>query len=81
MIQDYDVFEQFPDDSVCWRARVLGDERAKLKLEELVTRSTHRFFAINLNTRKTIWPNPRNSQGHSNLFEEEQLTCPSGNNY
>jgi hypothetical protein len=79
MNQDFDLFELFPDNSVCWRGRVSGVDLAKGKLEELATGSNHRFFAINLKTRKTVCLNPQNSQVRSDFFEEEQLARSMGN--
>jgi hypothetical protein len=79
MNQDFDVFELFPDNSVCWRGRVSGAELARVKLEELVTGSKHRFFAINLKTRKTVQLNPGNSQIRSDFFVKEQRSRSMGN--
>lgn len=54
MNREYDLFEQFPDNSVYWRARVCGAENARMKLRDLVKGAKHCFFAINLQTRETI---------------------------
>jgi hypothetical protein len=78
MNQDFDVFELFPDNSVCWRGRVSGAELARVRLEELMTGSKHRFFAINLKTRKTVQLNAENDQIHAELFVPEQLTRSIG---
>jgi hypothetical protein len=79
MNQDFDVFELFPDNSVCWRGRVSGPEVARAKLEELVTGSKHRFFAINLKTRKTVQLNAENDEIRADFFVDEQLSRSMSN--
>jgi hypothetical protein len=47
--RDYDVFEEFPDGSTVWRARVFGMGNVELKLRELSKGTSNKLFAINLN--------------------------------
>ncbi len=71
MKRDYDLFEQFPDKSVYWRARVYGVESARLRLRDFAKGSRHCFFAINLQTRETILLDGEHFGSSSELLEEE----------
>ena len=46
--RDYDVFEELPDGSTIWRARVFGMGNAELKLRELAKETVNKLFALNL---------------------------------
>ena len=71
MKRDYDLFEQFPDKSVYWRARVYGVECARLRLRDFAKGSRHSFFAINLQTRETISLDGEHFEPSSELLGEE----------
>lgn len=53
MDREYDIFEQFADGSVLWRAFVPGLENALGRLRELASLSPNEHFAIHTPT-KTI---------------------------
>ncbi len=57
MSHQYDLFEKFPDGSSLWRACVFGRESAWLQLRDLSERSQNQFYAINVVSGKTIFPN------------------------
>ena len=44
----YFLFEEMPDGLAMWRDRVLGMEKAELRLQELARGSRNKFFALNL---------------------------------
>jgi hypothetical protein len=46
--QDYDIFEQFPDGSIRWRACIFGMEGVESVLLDLSHSSWNNFFAIRL---------------------------------
>ncbi len=71
MKRDYDLFEQFPDKSVYWRARVYGVECARLRLRDFAKGSRHSFFAINLQTRETISLDGEYFENSPEFLEEE----------
>lgn len=56
MSHQYDLFEKFPDGSSLWRACVLGRQSACLQLLDLSKRSQNQFYAINVVSGKTIFP-------------------------
>jgi hypothetical protein len=56
---EYDVFEKFADGSSLWRGCVVGRETAELHLLHLAQRSQNRFYAINVVSGKTIFPELR----------------------
>jgi hypothetical protein len=56
MSHQYDLFEKFPDGSSLWRACVLGFQSACLQLRDLSARSQNQFYAINVVSGKTIFP-------------------------
>ena len=76
MKRDYDLFEQFPDKSIYWRARVCGVENARLRLRDFVKGSKHSFFAINLRSRETILLDPESCENSPEtlMSEEEDRT-------
>ena len=50
----YDLFEQFPDGSVFWRAFVPGLENAQARLQELAGRSPNDHFAMYLPSKEIV---------------------------
>ena len=54
MEHEYDLFEKFPDGASLWRDSVSGLETTRLRLQELVQRSEHQFYAINLTTGEVL---------------------------
>jgi hypothetical protein len=50
----YDLFEQFPDGSVFWRAFVPGLEKAHARLQELAGRSPNEHFAMYLPSKEIV---------------------------
>jgi hypothetical protein len=48
---DYDIFEQFPDGSIRWRACIFGMEGVESVLLDLSKSSGNNFFAIRLRSR------------------------------
>jgi hypothetical protein len=51
--RDYDLFEEFPDGSIIWRACIFGLEQAELHLRELARESTNKFYAVCLQDHST----------------------------
>jgi hypothetical protein len=54
MARDFDIFEELPDGTIVWRARVLGIENVELKVGEMAGDRKERFFAISLKNRKAV---------------------------
>jgi hypothetical protein len=52
--REYDIFEQFADGSVLWRALVPGLEKALAKLKELASLSPNEHFAMHTPTKTII---------------------------
>jgi hypothetical protein len=54
MSPKYDLFERFPDGSSLWRACVIGLEGARLHMQDLAIKSPNQFYAMHVNTGKTV---------------------------
>ena len=54
MERTYDIFERLPDDSMRWRASVVGHEPAIAKLKELAAKSGNEFRVMHLPTQAVI---------------------------
>jgi hypothetical protein len=57
MYRKFDLFEKFPDGSSLWRGCVLGLEGARHHLMELAKTSENRFYAIDVESGKTVHHN------------------------
>ena len=53
-MNQYDLFETFPDGTKTWRGAVKGREMTLEKLMELAEKSENTVFAMNLATREVL---------------------------